>query len=423
MQESNEPTSSTKQTDQESIVMSPKTHFIQSPIVWGAVASGLFYVGLPQTGFWNASLQNTFGGHPLAYAATCLFWVGVAALVIKLWKIPSERAALQAELPDVEPHDRALDATTRLEQAMSTMAPKIKQSYAMRRLAGMCDFVRGRKSVTGLDSHLEYLGEFSGEQVHNSYGLVRTITWAVPILGFLGTVVGIAQAIENLDPAKLETSFGLVSQGLGVAFGTTALALGLSLVMVFLAYAVEKQERSLIADVEMKAIGWLTRLFPTPEKNESPLAAAESEAARKLTVDTESLIQRQTELWEHSIDTLRTQWAATCEQQQVALGASLSSGVESSLSSHRDLLSSLTSGWDSKIVDFSKALSAQADAQQRSLVEWQKLSGDQTQLMAIEKQLAESLESAHAAAALNETLHSLNAAVHLLTQRVRPNAA
>jgi hypothetical protein len=75
------------------------------------------------------------------------------------------------------------------------------------------------------------------------------------------------------------------------------------------------------------------------------------------------------------------------------------------------------------ISEFSKALTVQADAQQRSIVEWQKLSGSQSQLIAIEKQLAESLQAANTAASLNETLHSLNAAVHLLTARVRPNAA
>lgn len=394
----------------------------QSPVVWGMLAAGAFYLGLPRTPFWNASWQNLFCGHPLAYTTTILFWIGVAALVIKLRQMPIERHSLQLDFPQTALGDNAIDAVERIDAAMITLPPKARQSKAMLRLSGMCDFVRGRKSVAALGSHLEYLAEFSGEQLHNSYGLIRTITWAVPILGFLGTVVGITQAIENLDPAKLESSFGLVSQGLGIAFGTTALALGLSLGLVFLSYMVDKQERSLLADVEMLSIGWQAKLFPA-EETDNPLIAAEAEAARKLTLETESLIQKQTVLWEQSIDTLRTQWTATCERQQAKLSESLTSGIEASLGSHRDLLSSLTSGWDSNIVEFSKALSAQADAQQRSLVEWQKLSGDRSQLMAIEKQLADSLQAAHVASALNETLHSLNAAVHLLTVRVRPNAA
>ena len=56
------------------------THVVQSPLVWGALAAGVFYLWLPNTSLWNESLQGTFCGHPLAYAATCLFWIGVAAL-------------------------------------------------------------------------------------------------------------------------------------------------------------------------------------------------------------------------------------------------------------------------------------------------------------------------------------------------------
>ena len=400
----------------------PWMYFVQSPVLWGAFGAGVFYLVLPRTVIWTETLQTQFCGHPLAYAATCLFWVGAAALAIKLWQIPSERAALSLSLPSNQPRESASDAVSRLDKSIGSMEPKSRRTLAMQRLIGMCDYVRGRKSVEGLDSHVAYLGEFSGEQIHNSYGLVRTITWAVPILGFLGTVVGITQAIENLDPAKLESSFGLVSQGLGVAFGTTALALGLSLVLVFMAYIVEKHERVLIGDVEMLSIGWLTRLFPPAEK-QSPLADAEAEAASTLMFETESLIQRQTAMWEQSIDTLRSQWMTTCEKQQTQLSDSLTSGVDSSLNTHRELLAGLTSGWEMNISEFSKALTVQADAQQRSIVEWQKLSGSQSQLIAIEKQLAESLQAANTAASLNETLHSLNAAVHLLTARVRPNAA
>jgi biopolymer transport protein ExbB/TolQ len=400
----------------------PWVHFLQSPVLWGAFAAGVFYLVLPRTVIWNDTLQTNFCGHPLAYAATCLFWVGAAALAIKLWQIPGERAALAITLPPNQTGESASDAVSRLDKSIEAMPEKSRRSMAMQRLIGMCDFVRGRKSVAGLDSHLAYLGEFSGEQVHNSYGLVRTITWAVPIIGFLGTVVGITQAIENLDPAKLESSFGLVSQGLGVAFGTTALALGLSLVLVFMAYVVEKHERVLIADVEMLSIGWLTRLFPA-EETQSPLADAEAQAATKLLFETDSLIEKQTALWEQSIDTLRTQWLSTCEKQQTQLSDSLTSGVDSSLTAHRDLLSSLTTGWESNIAEFSQALTAQAQAQQQSVAEWQKLAGDQGRLIAVEKQLLDSLHAAEAAASLNETLHSLNAAVHLLTARVRPNAA
>ncbi|MEI2659369.1 MAG: MotA/TolQ/ExbB proton channel family protein [Bifidobacterium adolescentis] len=56
--------------------------------------------------------------------------------------------------------------------------------------------------------------------------LIRTITWAVPILGFLGTVIGITMAIANITPDQLESSLGEVTAGLAVAFDTTASVTG-----------------------------------------------------------------------------------------------------------------------------------------------------------------------------------------------------
>ena len=115
----------------------------------------------------------------------------------------------------------------------------------------------------------------------------------MPILGFLGTVVGITTAIQNLDPAKLDTSFGQVSMGLGVAFGTTALALGLSLVLVFGTYLIEKLERSVLADVELLALKTATNLFPPERKTGNPLIEAQGESARRLLEQSDALIERQ----------------------------------------------------------------------------------------------------------------------------------
>ncbi|MFP6764945.1 MAG: hypothetical protein VB858_15065, partial [Planctomycetaceae bacterium] len=64
----------------------------------------------------------------------------------------------------------------------------------------------------------------------------------------------------------------------------------------------------------------------------------------------------------------------------------------------------------------------QLEAQQQLAAAWSRLAGGQEQLAAVEQKLAENLQIAHAAESLNETLHSLNAAVHLLTARVRPAA-
>lgn len=83
-----------------------------------------------------------------------------------------------------------------------------------------------------------------------SFQLIRTVTWAVPIMGFLGTVIGITMAIANVTPEQLDSSLPEVTSGLAVAFDTTAQALGMSMVLVFGTFVIERAEQSVLNELE-----------------------------------------------------------------------------------------------------------------------------------------------------------------------------
>ena len=76
---------------------------------------------------------------------------------------------------------------------------------------------RQRQSHQSLEEHLRYLAERAADRLHASYALVRTVTWAVPILGFLGTVIGITMAIANISPSELQSSLTDVISGLSIS--------------------------------------------------------------------------------------------------------------------------------------------------------------------------------------------------------------
>ncbi|MFO0006175.1 MAG: MotA/TolQ/ExbB proton channel family protein, partial [bacterium] len=82
-----------------------------------------------------------------------------------------------------------------------------------------------RRADAALDDHLKYLADLAADRLVQSFQLVRTVTWAVPIMGFLGTVIGITMAIANVTPEQLDSSLPEVTSGLAVAFDTTAQAL------------------------------------------------------------------------------------------------------------------------------------------------------------------------------------------------------
>jgi len=104
--------------------------------------------------------------------------------------------------------------------------------------------------------------------LESSYTLVRVFLWTIPILGFIGTVMGIGDAVggfanflsagtQEID--QIKNALTEVTKNLAVAFDTTLVALLLSvIVMIFVSY-VENREKVLLQAVDSFC---RERLFP-----------------------------------------------------------------------------------------------------------------------------------------------------------------
>jgi biopolymer transport protein ExbB/TolQ len=101
------------------------------------------------------------------------------------------------------------------------------------------------QAISVLNSSLElYMHE-----IDLRYSILRYLTWLIPSLGFIGTVMGIMFALQYAGvPANAEAEDFLyqVTNRLGVAFTTTLVALIMSAVLVLVQSMVQaKEERAL----------------------------------------------------------------------------------------------------------------------------------------------------------------------------------
>jgi biopolymer transport protein ExbB/TolQ len=209
----------------------------------------------------------------------------------------------------------------------------------MRRLQDTCHYLRGSQSTSRLESHLKHLSETAAYRLHDSYSLLLTINWAVPILGFLGTVIGITLAIANVTPEQLDTSLNSVTGGLAVAFDTTTVAMSFSLILVFAYDWIKRSEQRVLSTVDDIALQELLPLFARAGDDADPLQEAQAEAAKQLIDRTETLVQEQTEFWRDSVDGLRERWSETIHHQQTHLSEALESQVAATLDDHSSQLS------------------------------------------------------------------------------------
>lgn len=87
------------------------------------------------------------------------------------------------------------------------------------------------------------------ERLDSELSMLRYIAWAIPAIGFIGTVRGIGDALSEAHKAVTGDISG-VTEGLGVAFNSTLVALLLSLVLMFLLHQLQLAQERLVLDAE-----------------------------------------------------------------------------------------------------------------------------------------------------------------------------
>ena len=275
------------------------TFLIRSPILWGAALSlgffGLIHMGV----ITNALVIRYLAGHWVEYVEVAMFFVGLAALAIKGVEVRSQRRDVGGEWlePIPEGGQNPADAQT-LAASLAEADGKgdsEQSSYLVRRLREAIDLVVRTGSADTLEDHLKYLADLDAARAAQSYGLVRFVIWAIPIMGFLGTVIGITDAIACLSPSQLDNMTGVVS-GLGTAFDTTAIALGLSMVLMLMQFIVDRSEQGLLGEVDEAAWSALAGRFQSLA-GDGGATMAVARLAETVSRSSNQLLEAQTHSW------------------------------------------------------------------------------------------------------------------------------
>ncbi len=139
---------------------------------------------------------------------------------------------------------------------IATQGPR---NILVERLRWGVRFFRAREDVRELATQLSERARTDAEAIESSYTMLRTFIWAIPILGFIGTVLGIGEAVSGFshsvaaaaDLELMKESIGSVTTGLGVAFDTTLLALVMSILIMFPISALQKAEEDFLTRSEV----------------------------------------------------------------------------------------------------------------------------------------------------------------------------
>ena len=421
----------------------------------GIAATFIFYFSAPRFAvFFNGGpefVQRYFCGHPLEYVTSALFFVGMGILAVKWKQLPHERAVIADVSELAASANWAQEESGAVQQLHSWQAAANRDSWrstAMwNRMQDVLHYVNaGRKG--GLEDHLKYLADLSVDRLIQSYSLIRTVTWAVPIMGFLGTVIGITMAIANVTPEQLDSSLPEVTAGLAVAFDTTAQALTMSMLLVFATFLVERGEQSILNDVEQFGIDSLVPFVGEVEAH----GAETTSGLPALANWTADILAQQTDSWNRHLTAMQSGWAETLSFQTEALGQALSDETATTLQTHRDASASARDQYAATLQNSSQMFAQQLQTTMMTFVDrvdlWQnamresaiasagqaeelhRLGRTMLQLTEAEQKLAhlqeslnQNLQTLEMVATLEQTVQSLNAAVSILTSKTSMRVA
>lgn len=352
-------------------------------------------------------------------------------MIIKFIHVQIEKIKLQqksiidqrdSQKSNVEDADKFLDQINSYEKIYG-------QTLRSKRLKLILEFIKRDGSADELDNELRYLAEEDASEADSNYGLVRLVLWAIPMIGFLGTVVGITIALGNLDLNAIQESSKILSAGLAIAFDTTALAIALDLVLYFIQFLVYRNENNLLREIDKTVNDEIRGRFKlNGEKGDNKQVVAFRRILETLLGAIEQLTLRQTKIWEQSMASANQKFSQLTEQNAELLKRSLADALAENIQIHANKLAESSAEILNASKDSAQSIvkSVQQNVAMLTLVQsnmtkqsesLQNIVNAEGQLIKLEERLKENLATIAQTGNFEETVNSLAAAIHLLSSK------
>lgn len=220
---------------------------------------------------------------PMQYLALFCFWTGAALLFHKYRLVRQQERAFRLDFvqdfakgKDVMGEGTILVLGNRLQLNTD---PRESRYLIVNRINKAIKQLRVSSNPAQVAQVLSTLAAIDAAVIDASYVPIKFLIWLIPVLGFLGTVLGMSQAISgfhNLFQGAKTFGFEGVQEklahatlGLGVAFDTTLVALVLAIILNAFANALQKREEDLLSQAEDFVLDNIVNKLMAP----APLAA------------------------------------------------------------------------------------------------------------------------------------------------------
>jgi biopolymer transport protein ExbB/TolQ len=195
-----------------------------------------------------------------------LLWA-MSIIGMKTQKTLQERKLLERTLIQVSDGMSILPEDSRnFARPVQALAEDERQYLLPRALLSGLHRFQTTKNIQDVATTVKDTCETEADRMETELTIVRYIAWAIPSIGFLGTVRGIGTALGQAYQAVSGDIVG-VTVSLGVAFNSTFVALIVSIILMFLLHQLQLLQDRLVLDCQNYVDERMIRHLQVPEKD------------------------------------------------------------------------------------------------------------------------------------------------------------
>lgn len=194
---------------------------------------------------------------PTPYAIVLFALWALSLLSVKFFKLRFQRRSVSLSLVPADPTFVLSPATVdQITDRLYELVDDPRQFVLFSRIQIALSNLRNMRRIGDVREVLDSQADHDEAMSESSYSIVRGLIWAIPVLGFIGTVLGLSQAIGSFtgvlanssDIEQLRPALQEVTGGLATAFETTLQGLLAALTIHMLLTFIKRDEERFLDD-------------------------------------------------------------------------------------------------------------------------------------------------------------------------------
>jgi len=173
-----------------------------------------------------------------------------AIMGYKTWSLRRGQKLLQMDLLHLPEGMKILPEDSRdYARQVEALPEEMRRELLPRALLSGLHRFGSTRNIQDVASAIRDTCELEFGRLDAELSMVRYVAWAIPAIGFVGTVRGIGESLQQAHKAVEGDVSGVVA-GLGISFNSTMVALALSILVMFLLHQIQLRQERAVLDTE-----------------------------------------------------------------------------------------------------------------------------------------------------------------------------